>query len=119
MNQILHPIEPEELMAYLDGELTADRASATAAHLSECSECQRLVAELRSVSQNLQSWKVEPPESAMSSAIANALAENQPESRKTTSSSTTDVAGGFEPALADPRVGGNCGSSLRSCVQHS
>ncbi len=40
MNQILHPIEPEELMAYLDGELTADRASATATHLSECSECQ-------------------------------------------------------------------------------
>jgi hypothetical protein len=77
MNQILHPIEPEELMAYLDGELTAERASATAAHLGECAECQSLVAEMRSVSQNLQSWKVEPLESAMPSAIATALAEKQ------------------------------------------
>lgn len=84
MNQILHPIEPEELMAYLDGELTADHASATAAHLGECAECQNLVAELRSVSENLQPWKVEPPESEMSSAIVTALAEKQPEARKTT-----------------------------------
>ena len=83
MNQILHPIEPEELMAYLDGELIADRASATAAHLSECAECQRLVAEQRSVSLNLQTWKVEPSESAMSSAMATALSEKHPEARNT------------------------------------
>ena len=55
MNKIMHPIEPEELMAYLDGELTADRATATAAHLGECTECQNVVAELRSISQALSS----------------------------------------------------------------
>ena len=81
MNKIIHPIEPEELTAYLDGEFTADRASATAAHLSECTECQNIVAELRSISQNLQSWKTEPPESAMPSAVATALAKTQTESR--------------------------------------
>jgi anti-sigma factor RsiW len=54
MNKIMHPIEPEELMAYVDGELTADRAAAAAAHLGECVECQGLVAELRSVSQHLK-----------------------------------------------------------------
>lgn len=79
MNKISHPIEPEELMAYLDGELTADRAAATSAHLGECAACQGLVAELRGVSQNLKVWKVEPPESATPPTIATALAESRPE----------------------------------------
>jgi Domain of unknown function (DUF4349)/Putative zinc-finger len=81
MNKISHPIEPEELMAYLDGELAADRAAATAVHLSECAECQRLVAELRDVSQNLNAWKIELAEAETQPAIANALAENRPISR--------------------------------------
>jgi anti-sigma factor RsiW len=82
MNKIMHPIEPEELMAYLDGELAADRATATAAHLGECAECQGLVAELRSVSHSLKTWKVEPPESETPPAIETAPAENRPESRQ-------------------------------------
>ena len=81
MNKIMHPIEPEELMAYLDGELTADRATATAAHLGACAECQGLVAELRNVSQNLKTWRVESSESAVPPAIAPALAENRPAPR--------------------------------------
>ncbi len=81
MNKIMHPIEPEELMAYLDGELPADRTNATAAHLGECAECQGLVSELRNVSQNLKSWKVEPSASALLPAIATALAESRPASR--------------------------------------
>jgi Domain of unknown function (DUF4349)/Putative zinc-finger len=82
MNKIIHPIEPEELMAYLDGELPADRATATADHLGECAECQGLIAELRSVSQDLKNWKVEPRELATPPAIATALAEHRRESRK-------------------------------------
>jgi anti-sigma factor RsiW len=81
MNKISHPMEPEELMAYLDGELTADRAAATAAHLGECAECQGLVAGLRGVSQNLTVWKVEPPESATPPTIVTALAERRLQSR--------------------------------------
>jgi hypothetical protein len=77
MNKITHPIEPEELMAYLDGELAAGRATATAAHLGECAECQSLVADLRGVSQNLRAWKVEPWEAATTGAIETALAENR------------------------------------------
>jgi len=84
MNKIVHPIEPEELMAYLDGELPADRANATAAHLGECAECQGLVAELRNVSHTLKTWKAEPPKSAVSAAIATALAESRPISRGVT-----------------------------------
>jgi hypothetical protein len=82
MNKIIHPIEPEELMAYLDGELTADRAAATAAHLGECAECQSLVAELRKVSQDLKSWEVEALEPGVSVVVATALAEKQSESQK-------------------------------------
>jgi negative regulator of sigma E activity len=81
MNKIMHPIEPEELMAYLDGELTAARAASAAAHLSECEECQLLVADLRNVSHNLQAWKVESLESAMTPSIATALAKHRPASR--------------------------------------
>jgi anti-sigma factor RsiW len=77
MNKIMHPFEPEDLMAYLDGELTAARAASAAAHLSECEDCQLLVAGLRNVSQNLQAWKVESPESAMAPSIATALVEHR------------------------------------------
>jgi len=81
MNKIMHPIEAEELMAYLDGELTANRAAAAATHLGVCAECQGLVAELRSVSQDLKAWKVEVEEAATPAAIEAALAENQPQQR--------------------------------------
>jgi len=81
MNKITHPIAPEELMAYLDGELRADRATATAAHLGECAECQSTVAGFRGVSQILKTWKAELAESDMPQAIATALAESRPESR--------------------------------------
>ena len=75
MNKIIHPVEPEELMAYLDGELTADRATATAEHLGECAECKSLTSELTSVSENLKSWRLEPSNPATPSAIENALGE--------------------------------------------
>jgi anti-sigma factor RsiW len=81
MNKIMHPIEPEELMAYLDGELTADRAMATAAHLGGCAECQGIVAGLRGVSQILKTWRAEPAEPDMPQAIATSLAENKLVSR--------------------------------------
>ena len=77
MNKIIHPIAPEELMAYLDGELTANRATATAAHLGECAECQSIVAGFRGVSQILKTWKATPPGSGMPPVITTALAESR------------------------------------------
>ncbi|HEV3332809.1 MAG TPA: DUF4349 domain-containing protein [Bryobacteraceae bacterium] len=68
----MHPIEPEELMAYLDGELSSPRASEAAQHLAHCRECQTVAAEIQSVSRRLLEWQVEevPPgvESAVSAA---------------------------------------------------
>lgn len=58
----VHPIEPEELMAYLDGELAAGRALLAADHLGSCRECQALVADLRRVSERMLDWRVEAAE---------------------------------------------------------
>ena len=55
-----HPIDKLELMAYLDGELPRERAAAAAAHLEECDECQMLAGDLRSVSQEIAAWQIEP-----------------------------------------------------------
>ena len=60
MQPVNHPIEPEELMAYLDGELPADRAVNAAAHLDQCPECRELAADLRHVSRSLAEWEIEP-----------------------------------------------------------
>jgi hypothetical protein len=75
MGQSNHPIEQEELMAYLDGELSTDRAAATVAHLEQCSECQRLAAVFRDVSQNLMAWEVDSSSPRIVPAITSALEE--------------------------------------------
>ena len=70
-----HPIEQEELMAYLDGELPADQATEALSHLELCPECQALAADFRDISQDLMAWEVEVPEADISLEIKNALAE--------------------------------------------
>jgi len=60
MNRTTHQFEPEEVMAYFDGELPAERAAAVAAHVEQCEECQGLAADLGSVSQQLAGWQVPP-----------------------------------------------------------
>jgi hypothetical protein len=83
-----HPIEQEELMAYLDGELPADQATEALSHLELCPECQTLVADFRSVSQELMAWEVESTEVGISSEIKAALGERlqKREAAKVTSS---------------------------------
>jgi anti-sigma factor RsiW len=61
MPEIRHAIEPEEMMAYLDGELPAARAAEVMTHLERCAECQKLAADLRRVSQEMAVWQVQPP----------------------------------------------------------
>jgi anti-sigma factor RsiW len=64
MSKSNHPIEQEELMAYLDGELATNRAVAAAAHLEHCAECQELAADLRKLSQEMMACEVEAVESS-------------------------------------------------------
>jgi len=48
-------------MAYLDGEVAADRSTAIQAHLAHCAACQTAAAGLRAVSKSLASWQMEAP----------------------------------------------------------
>jgi negative regulator of sigma E activity len=75
MSTNTHPIEQEELMAYLDGELPAYQATEALLHLELCSECQAFAADFRGVSQKLMGWEVESPEVDISSEIDAALRE--------------------------------------------
>jgi hypothetical protein len=83
MSRSNHPIEHEELMAYLDGELATDRAVAAAAHLERCQECQELAAELRKISQEVMAWAVEAPGESSGLSPDLAMALEKPQKRAT------------------------------------
>src|SRR5271169_960367 len=63
MNATAHIVAPEEIMAFLDGELSAAETQTVSAHLDHCTECAALAEELRATSQSLARWNVEamPP----------------------------------------------------------
>ena len=75
MSTSRHPIEQEELMAYLDGELPMERATETLSHMELCPECQALATDFRGVSHELLAWEVESPEAGIPSEITAALGE--------------------------------------------
>ncbi len=58
MNTTAHPVPPEEVMALLDGELSADRAQSVSAHIETCAECHQVAASLSNTSQSLAGWSV-------------------------------------------------------------
>src|SRR5260370_9938268 len=72
-----HPVEQEELMAYMDGELPVDRAATAAAHLENCRECQELAADLQSVSRRMMAWQVEPSDLQMKQDIGTGFKERK------------------------------------------
>src|SRR5262245_51982199 len=55
-----HGHAPEDVMAYVDGELPVERVAAVEAHLAECRSCRELVQELRETSAKMATWRVEP-----------------------------------------------------------
>jgi len=73
MRENTHPMEQEEVMAYLDGELTGEAATTAVEHLRECRECQALAADLQSVSRHMASWQITAADTQMSPTIAAAL----------------------------------------------
>jgi hypothetical protein len=58
MNIGTHPVAPEQVMAFLDGELSAVELQAVSTHVENCAECANLAALLRRTSQSLSAWKV-------------------------------------------------------------
>ncbi len=61
MTAVEHALPQDELMAYLDGELSPARALAVHDHLEHCVTCQTLAAELRQVSRDVALWQVQDP----------------------------------------------------------
>lgn len=57
---IKHPVEAEELQAYLDKELAPARQAEVSRHVQDCQECSAMIADLQKVSATLQRWQVEP-----------------------------------------------------------
>ncbi len=58
MSTTTHPFAPEEVMAFVDGELSADRAQSVSAHIDQCTECSEVAAEFRSTSHSLSNWRI-------------------------------------------------------------
>jgi len=59
MNLTTHPVEPAEIMAYLDGELAPERSAVVTNHLGQCEACRFAASDLRLTSRQLGAWKVE------------------------------------------------------------
>jgi anti-sigma factor RsiW len=58
MNATTHPFAPEEIMAFLDRETTADQSQAISTHIDSCAECRTLSQQLQQTQENVASWKV-------------------------------------------------------------
>lgn len=83
MTRSTHPFEKEDVMAYLDGELPAERAAGVAAHLEGCADCQALAGELRRVSQQLTAWELEPAPAGLAEKVTSALESSSRRRRAT------------------------------------
>jgi Domain of unknown function (DUF4349)/Putative zinc-finger len=59
MNTATHPVAPEEVMAFLDGELTTAQAQSVSDHLKQCANCSSLASQFGDTKHRLASWKVE------------------------------------------------------------
>lgn len=70
MNTLEHVVTPEDVMAFVDGELSAADAQVVREHLEHCAECALLVQQLRETSEMLERWEVEAVPSAVEEAVA-------------------------------------------------
>jgi anti-sigma factor RsiW/DNA-binding transcriptional regulator YhcF (GntR family) len=76
MNSTLHPIAPEEIMAFLDGELSAERAQSLSTHIEQCAECQGIGTSFRNISAAISNWEVAPAPAQLEARVAAAVATN-------------------------------------------
>ena len=73
MSTTAHPVAPEEVMAFLDGELSPEESMSVSTHLHTCSDCTELVAQLRTTSQSLSQWRTDLPKASLQERIIGAV----------------------------------------------
>src|SRR6266576_5900543 len=56
MTSTAHSVTPEDIMAFLDGELSASEARAVSAHLEGCAQCAMVAEQFRATSRMLSRW---------------------------------------------------------------
>ena len=59
MSTTTHPFTPEEVMAFVDDELSAEQTQAVSSHIGQCAECATIAANHRGLSEQMTSWRVE------------------------------------------------------------
>lgn len=72
-----HPVAPEEIMAWLDGELAVAEAESVAAHVATCAECAEIQQELTITSQMLSKWNVPEAPAAIEHSIHEKLSRRE------------------------------------------
>jgi hypothetical protein len=75
MNISTHPVASEEVMAFLDGELSTADAQAVSAHVDHCAECGNLAEQLRSTSRSLSRWNVQDVPPRLEASLKNLAAK--------------------------------------------
>jgi hypothetical protein len=75
MTTMEHSVAPEDVMALLDGELSAAESQAVSAHVEQCAQCAVLAEELRSTSRALSGWSVPAAPVALEDSVMAAAAE--------------------------------------------
>lgn len=74
MNIAPHTVSPEEVMAFLDGELAPEEANAVSHHLEECPECAYVAEQFRQTSRGMANWEIESLPATAEDAILTAMA---------------------------------------------
>jgi hypothetical protein len=69
MNTAIHSVAPEEVMAFLDGELAPAEAQAVSVHLDQCAECADLAERFRATSESLAQWTVSAVPSSLEESV--------------------------------------------------
>jgi hypothetical protein len=72
----LHPVEKEQVMAFLDGELEPKLAARVAEHIEGCADCSKLRDDLRGVSSQMLAWSIEPASEKLAQ-VVNANAQSK------------------------------------------
>jgi hypothetical protein len=75
MNISTHLVAPEELMAFLDGELPAAEAHTVSTHIKHCIDCAKIVDQLQSTSRSLREWKVDPVPMRLEKSVGDSIAK--------------------------------------------